>query len=147
MDLADIYITRRDELIQSKVVEVAQSHKDRDAEFVTSNWTLLQTDLFFFSALRRLNLPASLEALERPVGLPPSLLAKAEEVRLENGPDAIETSLDGVERLAQRDYTILNEVKLVRTLCDIMATTFPSGHGHSRWRSVRRRGRSKDLNR
>lgn len=59
--------------------------------------------------MRKLNLPASLEALERPIGLPPSLLKKAEEVRLENGPDKIEASLEDVEMLANRDNSILEE--------------------------------------
>jgi len=62
------------------------------------------------SALRKLNLPSSLEALERPVGLPPSLLQKAEEVRLEEGPVKIQASIDDVERLARHDVAILEEV-------------------------------------
>lgn len=60
--------------------------------------------------LRRLNLPSALEALERPIGLPPSLLRKAEEVRLENGPAKIEASIEDVQRLAQHDLSILDEV-------------------------------------
>jgi programmed cell death 6-interacting protein len=62
------------------------------------------------SALRKLNLPSSLEALERPVGLPPSLLQKAEAVRLEEGPAKIQASVEDVERLARRDVAILEEV-------------------------------------
>lgn len=60
--------------------------------------------------LRKLNLPASLEALERPIGLPPSLLKKAEEVRIEDGPTKIEASIEDVQRLAHHDTTILDEV-------------------------------------
>jgi len=63
-----------------------------------------------YSELRQLNLPAALEALERPVGLPPSLLRKAEEVRLEDGPSKIEASIEDVERLAHQDLAILEEV-------------------------------------
>lgn len=62
------------------------------------------------SVLRKLNLPSSLEALERPVGLPPSLLRKAEEVRLEEGPVKIQASIEDVERLACHDIAILEEV-------------------------------------
>ena len=69
----------------------------------------------FFSSLyrvlRKLHLPASLEALERPVGLPPSLLRKAEEVRLEHGPTKIEASLADVETLAHHNYATLEEVR------------------------------------
>ena len=60
--------------------------------------------------LEALNLPAALEALERPVGLPPSLLQKAEEVRAEDGPARIEASIENVQKLAQQDMDILNEV-------------------------------------
>ncbi|KAH8092591.1 pH-response regulator [Cristinia sonorae] len=59
--------------------------------------------------LRSLNLPGSLEALEKPIGLPPSLLKKAEEVRLEKGPERIESSIESVQKLAQQDMDILNE--------------------------------------
>ena len=61
-------------------------------------------------ALQKLNLPSALEALERPIGLPPSLLRKAEEVRLEDGPAKIEASIEDVQRLAHHDLAILEEV-------------------------------------
>lgn len=57
-----------------------------------------------------MNLPAALEALERPIGLPTSLLRKAEEVRIENGPTRIAASIEDVQRLAQHDQAILDEV-------------------------------------
>lgn len=72
--------------------------------------------LFLVSQLRKLNLPSTLEALERPIGLPPSLLRKAEEVRLEDGPAKIQAALDDVERLAEQDESILEEVLLFETL-------------------------------
>jgi programmed cell death 6-interacting protein len=64
-----------------------------------------------------MNLPAALEALERPIGLPPSLLHKAEEVRLEDGPGRIAASIEDVQRLAQHDQTILDEVGLFSHSC------------------------------
>jgi programmed cell death 6-interacting protein len=62
--------------------------------------------------LHSLNLPSSLEALERPIGLPPSLLKKAEEVRREEGPRSIESSIEDVQRLAHQDVALLNEVRI-----------------------------------
>lgn len=83
-------------------------------------------------ALRTLNLPSSLEALERPVGLPPSLLGKSEEVRLENGPTKIEVSIEDVQRLAQHDLAILDEVKLSSSVVDSELTgELSSGYGYS----------------
>ena len=63
-------------------------------------------------SLRHLNLPSSLDALEKPVGLPPSLLRKAEEVRQEDGPEKIQASLEDVSRLAHQDQTILDDVRI-----------------------------------
>jgi programmed cell death 6-interacting protein len=65
--------------------------------------------------LRKLHLPSSLEALERPVGLPPSLVRKAEEVRLERGPTKIEASLADVERLGRHNLATLEEVSRQQT--------------------------------
>lgn len=59
--------------------------------------------------LQSLNLPAALDALDKPIGLPPSLLKKAEEVRSENGPERVEKSLEDVEILARRAMSILTE--------------------------------------
>lgn len=61
--------------------------------------------------LRELNLPSSLDALERPVGLPPSLLRKAEEVRIGGGVAKIETWIESVQMLAQHVIAILDEVR------------------------------------
>jgi programmed cell death 6-interacting protein len=67
------------------------------------------------------NLPAALDALDKPIGLPPSLLKRAEEVRLENGPERVEKSLEDVEMLAQRAMAVLTEVRAEPLLPSIAA--------------------------
>jgi programmed cell death 6-interacting protein len=64
----------------------------------------------FSRELQVLKLPAALDALDKPIGLPPSLLQKAEEVRLENGPERAEKLLEDVQTLARRARAILTEV-------------------------------------
>ncbi|KAF5377377.1 hypothetical protein D9757_008033 [Collybiopsis confluens] len=59
--------------------------------------------------LQSLSLPASLDALERHIGLPPSLLKKAEEVRLEDGPAKIEAAIEDLYRLSRQNSKLLNE--------------------------------------
>ncbi|KAI9461717.1 pH-response regulator [Lactarius psammicola] len=59
--------------------------------------------------LQSQNLPAALDALDKPIGLPPSLLKKAEEIRSENGPERVEKSLEDIETLARRAMAILTE--------------------------------------
>ncbi|WRT68722.1 pH-response regulator protein palA/RIM20 [Kwoniella shivajii] len=61
------------------------------------------------STLQSLNLPGSIQALERPVGLPPSLLKKAEEVDSAGGIDRIRGLLGEVSRLSKSNTESLNE--------------------------------------
>ena len=60
--------------------------------------------------LQILKLPAALDALDKPIGLPPSLLKKAEEVRLEDGPERAEKLFEDVQTLSRRAQAILTEV-------------------------------------
>lgn len=88
----NIYNDRKQALVKEQLLDVAQDLQDQaDGE------------------LRNMNLPAALEALERPIGLPPSLLHKAEEVRIEDGPARIAASIEDVQQLAQQDLAILDE--------------------------------------
>ncbi|KAF8589825.1 pH-response regulator [Ramaria rubella] len=89
----DIYRERRNDWVQLEIVERAA-----------------QLDAAYTSMLRSLNLPATLDALDRPIGLPPSLLGKAEEVRLEDGMNRIPMLLDDVRRLTRRNSAALDEI-------------------------------------
>lgn len=62
------------------------------------------------STLQSLNLPGSIQALERPVGLPPSLLKKAEEVDAAGGTSRILHLLGEASRLSQQHTSALSEV-------------------------------------
>lgn len=88
----NIYNNNKGNLLQEKIVEPAQNLNDEADKILQS-----------------LNLPSSLEALERPIGLPPSLLKKAEEIRLEQGPTKIDVYLDDVQRLSRHVLGILDE--------------------------------------
>ncbi|TFY67754.1 hypothetical protein EVG20_g3830 [Dentipellis fragilis] len=88
----EIYHDRRQGYLKDEIVNRAQHLSDKAND-----------------TIRALNLPASLDALEKPIGLPPSLLKKAEEVRLENGPLRIEKLIEDIQMLAQRDSQILSD--------------------------------------
>ncbi|KAI0925777.1 hypothetical protein AcV5_008415 [Taiwanofungus camphoratus] len=89
----DIYNDRRQNWLKETVIDRAQ-----------------QLDDMAQKTLESLNLPSALDALERPIGLPPSLLRKAEEVRLDDGPARVQTSIENVRKLAKRDMEVLDEV-------------------------------------
>ncbi|KAG5341599.1 hypothetical protein C0989_009080 [Termitomyces sp. Mn162] len=71
--------------------------------------TLIGSGRLIFAELVGWGAKEAIKALERPIGLPPSLLRKAEEIRLEDGPTKIEVSIEDVQRLAQQDQAILDE--------------------------------------
>ncbi|KAI8980207.1 BRO1-domain-containing protein [Trametes punicea] len=62
-----------------------------------------------YGTLESMNLPAAIDALDQRIGLPPSLLKKAEEVRLESGPARIETYIRDVQALARHVSSLLDE--------------------------------------
>ncbi|KAF7986480.1 hypothetical protein HWV62_31277 [Athelia sp. TMB] len=88
----NIYNDHKQEIMRERIVDAAQMLNDDVSD-----------------TLRQLNLPASIDALERPIGLPPSLLQKAEEVRLEDGPERIDEAIENVERLAEHNSRLLDE--------------------------------------
>lgn len=90
----DIYNDRKTNLLADQLIDKSKDLKKKADD-----------------VLRAHNLPASLEALERPIGLPPSLLKKAEEVRMENGPTKIESWFEDLSRQAKHVSTILDEVR------------------------------------
>ena len=70
----------------------------------------------FTSLLQSLSLPGSLQALEKPLGLPPSLIAHAEEVRQQQGLYRLRRSMREVETLKDNDVATYNEgVSLLQT--------------------------------
>ncbi|KZW03642.1 BRO1-domain-containing protein [Exidia glandulosa HHB12029] len=80
---------------EAAVREVESAVADADAEVA--------------SALRGMGLPAALEALERPAGLPPSLLGKAQQVRLEDGPARIRRKQEALDAVRKADAATLDE--------------------------------------
>ncbi|KAJ3022133.1 pH-response regulator protein palA/rim20 [Thoreauomyces humboldtii] len=61
------------------------------------------------STLASLNLPASIEALEQPIGLPKSLLEHSEEVRQQGGSGSLHDTWKSIAAQAQTDNNILTE--------------------------------------
>ncbi|KAK7625931.1 BRO1-like domain-containing protein [Phyllosticta citricarpa] len=95
---ASIYADRRDRLVNKTVDEL---------EDLTAR---------IHEVLKSLNLPGSLQALEKPLGLPPGLVSHAEEIRQQGGLDRIYRSIDETEGLKESDRAVYQEgVDLLRS--------------------------------
>lgn len=89
--------------------EAINVYEDRKANFIKDEILarVEELDAEANQTLHALGLPASLEALEKPIGLPPSLLKKAEEVRNDHGPEKIDSIFEDKQRLLQRNRDAL----------------------------------------
>lgn len=95
---ASIYANRRDLTINS----------------IADEYEALSTKIH--SLLQSLNLPGSLQALEKPLGLPPGIKSHAEEIRQQNGPERLARCVLDVDKLKQADRAVYNEgVSLLRS--------------------------------
>lgn len=89
---ASIYVERRDRLVNQGIIA--------DVEAMTARLRDL---------LSSLNLPGSLQALEKPLGLPPSLVSKAEELRQQDGLYRLKRSMEDASKLKANDRAIYAE--------------------------------------
>ncbi|PSN64040.1 pH-response regulator protein-like protein palA/RIM20 [Corynespora cassiicola Philippines] len=89
---ASIYVDRRDRLVNNTIIEELES---------------LTTQIH--EVLRSLNLPGSLQALEKPLGLPPGLIAHAEEIRQQDGLNRLLRSMEDTKKLKKSDQAIYQE--------------------------------------
>ena len=87
-----IYDDRRDRLVNQSIIE--------DLETMTAK---------IRDILQALNLPGSLQALEKPLGLPPALISKAEELRQQDALYRLKRSLEDTTKLKTNDLAVYQE--------------------------------------
>jgi programmed cell death 6-interacting protein len=89
---ASIYEERRDRLVNTNIID--------ELEILTTK---------IHDTLRSLNLPGSLQALEKPLGLPPSLTSHAEEIRQADALTRLQRSFSDTAKLKSSDDAIFAE--------------------------------------
>lgn len=113
---AGIYAERRDRLVNDGIIE--------ELETLTRK---------VHDLLQSLNLPGSLQALEKPLGLPPIIVAHADEVRQQGGMDALIASCTDIDKLKENDRAMYQEaVDLLRAEAD-EDQQLRLRHGTARW--------------
>ncbi|PTU17382.1 hypothetical protein P175DRAFT_0496537 [Aspergillus ochraceoroseus IBT 24754] len=88
---ASIYSDRRDGLVNETIGEL-ETMTDRLRDLLSS-----------------LNLPGSLQALEKPLGLPPALVSHAEEMRQQDGLNRLRMSLQDIAKVKTNDRAVYTE--------------------------------------
>jgi programmed cell death 6-interacting protein len=111
-----IYEERRDRLVNSDIVG--------ELETLTGK---------LHSILSSLNLPGSLQALEKPLGLPATLVQRAEEIRQVDALNRLERSLRDIEKLCASDKMIFEEGKALLAAEEEEDRKLRLKYGTQRW--------------
>ncbi|CAG8379708.1 unnamed protein product [Penicillium salamii] len=89
---ASIYTDRRDRLVNETLIGELESTTDKLRDLLSS-----------------LNLPGSLQALEKPLGLPPTLVSHAEEMRQQDGLNRLHRAIEDTDKVKNNDMAVYNE--------------------------------------
>ncbi|KAL1977990.1 hypothetical protein VTN31DRAFT_849 [Thermomyces dupontii] len=89
---ASIYSDRRDRLVNESIIGELESMTDRIRD-----------------VLQSLNLPGSLQALEKPLGIPATLVSRAEEIRQQDGLNRLRRSFTDIAKIKANDLAVYQE--------------------------------------
>ncbi len=87
-----IYEERRDRMVDQNIIQELETMTEQ-----------------FHNVLASLGLPGSIQAVEKPLGLPPSLVQHAEEIRQADGVNRIHKSFIDIDKLRAADMAIFQE--------------------------------------
>ncbi|KAJ2964193.1 hypothetical protein NQZ79_g843 [Umbelopsis isabellina] len=98
-------------LVPFAVHQAASVYFDRKERVLKTDimGKLEELNAVYHSTLRSLNLPTALQALEQPIGPPPSLLKRAEEVKSKGGTSVLYDMTEKVRQLSLKNSELLDQ--------------------------------------
>lgn len=122
---ASVYSDRRDRLVNTKIVSQYEALTTKCHELLAS-----------------LNLPGALQAVEKPLGLAPSVASHAQQVRQQGGIQRLETVIVETDKLRDEDNAIYTQAVDLLTQEAAQDEAARRKHGTQSWH----RSRSEDAN-
>ncbi|KAI5480664.1 hypothetical protein MNV49_007591 [Pseudohyphozyma bogoriensis] len=123
-----------DALVPKEVAMARKVWEDRKTEFVKELAERKDAlDAKANKSLASIGLPGAIQALLQPVGLPPSLLAKAAEVKASGGVDRLKVMMKDIRRVAKVNQELLNEAIEALVHEDETDTQHRQKFGTDRW--------------
>ena len=113
---ASLYEERKNRLINKSVIEELDNMTNQLHDLLSS-----------------LNLPGSIQALEKPLGLPPSLMSHAEEVKQQDGLHRVRRSLHETSKLKDSDIAAFQEAVDILKSEEAEDERARAKHGTQRW--------------
>ena len=113
---ASIYEERKNRLINSSVIDALDGLTNQLRDSLASQ-----------------NLPGSLQALEKPLGVPPSITSHAEEIRQQDGLHKLRRSMHETSKLKANDLAVYHEAIEALTAEEAEDERARLKHGTGRW--------------
>ncbi|SPQ24265.1 cb4f57de-5c5e-4aa1-b4ad-3e729a5f779b [Thermothielavioides terrestris] len=111
-----IYEERRDRLVNNNIIAELEAMTDQIHQILSS-----------------LNLPGSLQALEKPLGLPSTLVQRADEIRQADALNRLQRGLADIDKLCASDRAIFEEGKALLAAEEEEDRNLRLKHGTQRW--------------
>ncbi|KAK3312926.1 BRO1-like domain-containing protein [Apodospora peruviana] len=111
-----IYEERRDRLVNNNIIAELETLTDKLHEILSG-----------------LNLPGSLQALEKPLGLPGTLVQHAEEIRQADALNRLQRGFADINKLCSSDKAVFEEGKAVLAAEEEEDQKLRRKHGTARW--------------
>ncbi|KAG6301965.1 hypothetical protein E4U09_004141 [Claviceps aff. purpurea] len=111
-----IYEERRDRMVNQNIIQELETLNDSMHAFISS-----------------IGLPGSLQALEKPLGLPPSLVQHAEELRQADGIGRLHKGFADVEKLRSADIAVFEDGTSALVAEDAEDQKLRIKYGTDRW--------------
>ncbi len=111
-----IYEERRDRLVNQNIIQ--------ELEVLTEK---------LHETLSSLNLPGSMQALEKPLGLPATLVQHADEIRQADAINRLQRSFADIDKLRASDRATFEEGKALLAAEEDENTDLQRKHGTQRW--------------
>ncbi|KAK4149089.1 pH-response regulator protein palA/prr-1 [Chaetomidium leptoderma] len=111
-----IYEERRDRLVNNNIIAELETMTDKLHEILSS-----------------LNLPGSLQALEKPLGLPGTLVQHADEIRQADAINRLQRGLTDIDKLCASDKAVFEEAKALLAAEEDEDRNLRMKHGTQRW--------------
>ena len=135
------------QLMPYVVYQSSKTYLERLEEYVHKNIVLPSNALSakLHGELQAFSLPGSLDAIERPLGIPDQLLSQSEDIRLKGGFSQLKSSMRDVHKLAIEVEKLLEESIEVLNAENSEDTTLRMRQGTDRWTRETSKEAAKDL--
>ncbi|KAL9058538.1 MAG: hypothetical protein Q9162_001693 [Coniocarpon cinnabarinum] len=110
---------------------IYENRRDQKVNGILQELEMLNASIH--DTLKSLNLPGSLQALEKPLGLPPGIVSHAEEIRQQNGLHRLSRTLDDIDKLRSSDKSTFQEGKNILQVEAAEDNAARKKYGTDRW--------------